>query len=68
MMTLWRWEGRGKREGGREGRRERGKREGGREGKRERGKREGGREGEGREEGLLNAQTPDKYQHVAKDL
>ena len=41
---------------------------GGGEGKRERGKREGGREGEGREEGLLNAQTPDKYQHVAKDL
>lgn len=41
-----------------------------REGEREegRGKREGGREGEGREEGLLNAQTPDKYQHVAKDL
>ena len=54
MMTLWRWEGEREKRG-----RERGKREGGRE---------GGREGEGREEGLLNAQTPDKYQHVAKDL
>ena len=55
MMALWRWEG--ERE---ERERESGKKEEGEEKKR--GREEERKEGGEREEGLLNAQTPDKYQ------